>query len=110
MRKFVSKLICLLLLLGLAMPTFAAGVTVTLTADSLPEVGGTLTVDTNALMNNGSITLTGTIQEVFKEKDIIKNAKLDIFDNLKLIELIEENGLKNKKEVVDLLWQLTYQK
>lgn len=56
MRKFVSILICLLLLLGLAMPTFAAGVTVTFTDDSLPEVGGTLTVDKNALMNNGSIT------------------------------------------------------
>ena len=56
MRKFVSILICLLLLLGLAIPTFAAGVSVTFTDDSLPEVGGTLTVDTNALMNNGSIT------------------------------------------------------
>ena len=55
MKKFVLILICLLLL-GLAMTTFAAGVTVTFTADSLPEVGGTLTVDTNALMNNGSIT------------------------------------------------------
>ena len=56
MRKFVSMLICLLLLLGLAIPTFAAGVSVTFTDDSLPEAGGTLTVDTNALMNNGSIT------------------------------------------------------
>ena len=56
MRKFVSILICLLLLLGLAIPTFAAGVSVTFTDDSLPEVGGTLTIDTNALMNNGSIT------------------------------------------------------
>ena len=56
MRKFVSILICLLLLLGLAIPAFADGVTVTFTDDSLPEVGGTLTVDTNALMNNGSIT------------------------------------------------------
>ena len=69
-----------------------------------------LLADRVIVMNNGSITLTGTIEEVFKEKEIIKNAKLDIFDNLKLIELIEENGLKNKKEVVDLLWQLTYQK
>ena len=69
-----------------------------------------LLADRVIVMNNGSITLTGTIEEVFREKDIIKNAKLDIFDNLKLIELIEENGLKNKKEVVDLLWQLTYQK
>ena len=56
MRRFVSILICLLLLLGLAMSTFAAGVTVTFTDDSLPEVGGTLTVDKNALMNNDSIT------------------------------------------------------
>ena len=56
MKKFVSIPICLLLLLGLAIPAFAAGVTVTFTADSLPEVGGTLTVDKNALMNNGSIT------------------------------------------------------
>ena len=56
MRRFVSILICLLLLLGLAIPAFAAGVTVTFTDDSLPEVGGTLTVDKNALMNNDSIT------------------------------------------------------
>lgn len=55
MKKFVLILICLLLL-SLAIPAFAAGVTVTFTADSLPEVGGTLTVDKNALMNNGSIT------------------------------------------------------
>ena len=69
-----------------------------------------LLADRVIVMNKGTITLTGTIQEVFKEKEIIKNAKLDIFDNLKLIELIEEKGLKNQKEVVDLLWQLTYQK
>lgn len=56
MRKFAATLICLLLLLGLAIPAFAAGVTVTFTDDSLPEVGGTLTVDKNALMNNDSIT------------------------------------------------------
>ena len=69
MRKFASILICLLLLLGLAMPTFAAGVTVTFTADSLPEVGGTLTVDTNALMNNGSIT--SDMYNAFLEGNVI---------------------------------------
>ena len=62
------------------------------------------------VMNNGCITLTGNVMDVFKEKEIIEDAKLDIFDNLKLIELIENNGLGNKKEVVDLLWQLTYNK
>ena len=56
MRKFVSILICLLLLTGLTVPAFADGITVTFTDDSISEVGGTLTVDKNALMNNGSIT------------------------------------------------------
>ena len=69
MRKFVSILICLLLLLGLATPTFAAGVSVTFTTDSLPEVGGTLTVDTNALMNNGSIT--SDMYNAFLEGNVI---------------------------------------
>ena len=69
MRKFVSILICLLLLLGLAIPAFAAGVTVTFTDDSLPEVGGTLTVDTNALMNNGSIT--SDMYNAFLEGNVI---------------------------------------
>ena len=69
MRKFVSILICLLLLLGSAMQTFAAGVTVTFTPDSLTEVGGTLTVDTNALMNNGSIT--SDMYNAFLEGNVI---------------------------------------
>ena len=56
MRKFVLILICLLLLLGLTVSAFADGITVTFTDDSISEVGGTLTVDKNALMNNGSIT------------------------------------------------------
>lgn len=55
MKRIFSVAICLLLF-GLAIPTFAAGLKVTFTADSLPEVGGKLTVDKNALMNNGSIT------------------------------------------------------
>lgn len=67
-----------------------------------------LLADKVIVMNNGSVVLSGNVIDVFKEKEIIKDAKLDVFDNLKLIELIEEHGLKNKKEVVDLLWQLTY--
>lgn len=69
-----------------------------------------LLADKVMVMNKGSITLEGKVTDVFKEKEILKDAKLDIFDNLKLIELIEGNGLKNKKEVIDLLWQLTYEK
>ena len=56
MKKILSVSICLLLLFGLTITAFAAGPMVTLTADSNPEVGGTLIVDKNALMDNGSIT------------------------------------------------------
>ena len=56
MKKLLSSAVCLLLIFGLTIPVFATGATVTFTADSLPEVGGTLTVDKNALLDNGSIT------------------------------------------------------
>ena len=69
-----------------------------------------LLADKVIIMNDGQISLIGSVMDVFKEKKLIKEAKLDLFDNLKLIELIEKFGLGNKKEVIDLLWQLTYQK
>ena len=56
MKKILSIFVCLLLVLGLAIPAFAAGLTVPFTSDSLPEVGGTLTVDKYAMLNSGSIT------------------------------------------------------
>ena len=56
MKKILSLLICLLLILGLAVPAFAAGLTVPFTSDSKPEVGGKLTVDKNAMLDSGSIT------------------------------------------------------
>lgn len=69
-----------------------------------------LYADRVMVMNNGMIALTGTVMEVFKEKEIIEDAKLEVFDNLKLIDLINNDTLKNKEEVVEFLWQLTYQK
>lgn len=56
MKKILFVSICLLLLFSLTIPAFAADPIITFTSDSVPEVGGTLTVDKNALMNNGSIT------------------------------------------------------
>ena len=62
------------------------------------------------VMNEGKIVLTGTPKEVFKEKEILKNSKLDILESMKLLELIEKSNLKNKQQIEDLLWELTYQK
>ena len=56
MIKILSAAFCLLFVFSLAMTASATELTATFTPDSLPEVGGTLTVDKNALMDNGSIT------------------------------------------------------
>ena len=56
MKKWLCVCMCMLLLCSLALPVQAAGMRVTFTSDSLPEVGGKLTVDKGALLSNSSIT------------------------------------------------------
>ena len=62
------------------------------------------------VMNDGNIVLSGTPLEVFKHKEILKESKLDILESMKIIEMIEKSNLINKKELEELLWELTYQK
>lgn len=67
--------------------------------------------DQIVVMNDGRIVLNGTPEEVFKEKEILKEARLDILESMKLIELVEENNkIKNKKEIEEILWELTFRK
>lgn len=61
------------------------------------------------VLNKGEIVLNGTPEEVFREKEILKNANLDILNTMKIIELLDDD-LPNKEKVEELLWQLTYQK
>ncbi|HHU56450.1 MAG TPA: energy-coupling factor transporter ATPase [Acholeplasmataceae bacterium] len=62
------------------------------------------------VLNEGKIVLTGTPQEVFKEKEILKNSKLDILESMKLLEIIEKSNLKNKEKIEEALWELSYTK
>ena len=62
------------------------------------------------VLNKGVIVLDGKPADVFKEKEILKEANLDITDSMKLIELIKESNMKNKEKVEDALWELTFQK
>ena len=62
------------------------------------------------VLNKGVIVLDGKPQDVFKEKDILKEANLDITESMKLIELLKDSNLKNKEEVEEILWELTFQK
>lgn len=69
-----------------------------------------LIADKVIVMNKGKVVLNGTVKEVFKEKEILKEASLDILDHMKLIDMIEKNSLNKAKEIEEVLWQLTYQK
>lgn len=62
------------------------------------------------VMNDGKVVLEGTPKEVFMHKDILKASKLDILESMKLIEKIEASNVLNKRELEELLWELTYQK
>jgi energy-coupling factor transport system ATP-binding protein len=68
-----------------------------------------LMADKVIVMNKGEIVLNGTPKEIFDNQEILKNASLDVLTSMKLINKIEENSLNNQKEIVDLLWQLTYE-
>lgn len=60
------------------------------------------------VLNKGEIVLNGKPEEVFKEKEILKEAKLDILNSMKIMEGL--NNIPNKEKVEEILWQLTYQK
>ena len=62
------------------------------------------------VLNNGEITLNGTPFEVFKEKEKLKEANLDITDSMKLLEIIEKSNIKDKEKLRSILWELTFQK
>ena len=62
------------------------------------------------VLNKGEITLNGTPEEVFKHKDELLKANLDITEPMKFLELVEKGNIKRKEEIKDLLWELTFKK
>ena len=64
------------------------------------------------VLDEGKIVLDGKPEEVFKEKELLKKANLDITNSMKISELIEMSSLdsEKKKIVEDALWELTFQK
>jgi energy-coupling factor transport system ATP-binding protein len=69
-----------------------------------------IAADRVVVMNDGKIILNGKPEEVFKEKELLKSSRLDILESMKLIEKLETSNIKNKKEIEDILWELTFQK
>ena len=62
------------------------------------------------VLNNGEVVLSGTPEEVFKEKEILKATNLDILNTMKIIELIDNNQINKSDEIKEILWELTYKK
>ena len=64
------------------------------------------------VLDKGKIVLDGKPEEVFKEKDLLKQANLDITNSMKISELIDSSSLSDeKKKIVEAaLWELTFQK
>lgn len=69
-----------------------------------------LVSDRVIVMNKGQIVLNGKPQEVFKEKEILKQSNLDILESMKLIELIKNSNINKKEILEERLWELTFQK
>ena len=59
--------------------------------------------------------MNGTPEEVFKNKEELRKANLDITEPMKFLELVEKGGstgknILRKEEIKELLWELTFQK
>ena len=64
------------------------------------------------VLNKGKITLDGKPEDVFKQFDKLKEAGLDILNNMKLIDKINNSNIDecNKKVIEDALWELSFPK
>jgi len=60
------------------------------------------------VLNDGKIVLDGAPCEVLKEKEILNSAGLSLIDSLELIDRLKEKEFKNKDEVLNTLWELTF--
>ena len=60
------------------------------------------------VLNNGKIVLDGSPKEVLKNKAILEASGLKLLDGLEIINDLNESNIKNKKELIDALWELTF--
>jgi len=68
-----------------------------------------LYADRVIVLNQGKVVLDDIPKRAFKEEEILKAANLDILESMKLIDLVKEDqDLSNKKEIEEILWELTF--
>ena len=60
------------------------------------------------VLNKGKIVLDGTPKDVLKEKDILEASGLKLIDGLDIISTLNDLNIKNKEELINALWELTF--
>lgn len=61
------------------------------------------------VLNQGKIVLDGKPFDVLNKKSILEASGLHLLDSLDIIYQLENLKLNNKKEIIDTLWELTFQ-
>ena len=69
----------------------------------------TIFSDRIILLNNGKIVLDGKPQVVFKETKLLEASGLVNLDSIQLLEELSNLSYRNKKEIEQLLWQLSFE-
>lgn len=69
-----------------------------------------LNADRVIVLNDGQIVLDGTPKEVLKEEAILEASGLKLIDGISLINMIQNYTIriKNKEEIIQALWELTF--
>ncbi len=60
------------------------------------------------VLNKGKIVLDGTPKDVLKEKDILEASGLKLIDGLDIISTLNDLNIRNKEELINALWELTF--
>lgn len=60
------------------------------------------------VLNDGNIVLDGSPDKVLKEKVILEASGLMLLDSLDILDKVHNMDLKNKKELEEALWELTF--
>lgn len=60
------------------------------------------------VLNDGNIVLDGSPDKVLKEKVILEASGLMLLDSLDILDKVRNMDLKNKKELEEALWELTF--
>ena len=60
------------------------------------------------VLNGGEIVADGTPIEVFKQEKVLEESGLKTMDSVSLIHNLKNKQFKNKKEIEEALWELTF--